>query len=93
VFVRLRRRRHNFPTLDALKRLKYFVNAQLRDGTEAALSFAGSNQSPNESLKLDTGRDLRSVGRNLIAVAAAIVVVIKIAEAKFGIEAPGNLAA
>jgi hypothetical protein len=69
------------------------VNAQLRDGTEAALSFAGSNQSPNESLKLDTGRDLRSVGRNFIRITAVIVIVIKIAEANFGIEAPGNLAA
>src|SRR5438094_7256595 len=39
-----------------------------------------SNQSPNESLKLDTGRDLRSVSRNLIEVAAAIVIVIEIAE-------------
>jgi len=29
--VRLHRRRQNFWTLDALKRLKYFVNAQLRD--------------------------------------------------------------
>src|SRR5438067_9346958 len=55
--------------------------------------FAGSNQSPGESLKLDTGRDLRSVGRNLIEIAAAIVIVIKIAEAKFGIDAPGHLAA
>src|SRR5438552_17094290 len=55
--------------------------------------FAGSNQSPGESLKLDTGRDLRSVGRNLIEIAAAIVIVIEIAEAKFGINAPGHLAA
>src|SRR5438552_8958803 len=52
-----------------------------------------ANQSPNESLKLDPGRDLRSVGRNFIGITAAIVIVIKIAEAKFGIEAPGNLAA
>src|SRR5436309_13666412 len=55
--------------------------------------FAGSNQSPGESLKLDTGRDLRSVGRNLIEIAAAIVIVIEIAEAKFGIDAPCHLAA
>src|SRR5437763_15504355 len=55
--------------------------------------FAGSNQSPGESLKLDTGRDLRSVGRNLIEIAAAIVIVIEIAEAEFGIDASGNLAA
>src|SRR5438067_13152677 len=55
--------------------------------------FAGSNQSPGESLKLDTGRDLRSVGRNLIEIAAAIVIVIEIAKAKFGIDAPGHLAA
>src|SRR5436305_3614912 len=55
--------------------------------------FAGSNQSPGESLKLDAGRDLRSVGRNLIEIAAAIVIVIEIAEAKFGIDAPGHLAA
>src|SRR5947207_14015650 len=66
---------------------------QLRDRTDAALSSAGSNQSPNESLKLDTGRDLRSVGRNLIEIAAAIVIVIEIAEAKFGVDAPGHLAA
>src|SRR5205823_14619788 len=52
-----------------------------------------TDQSPNQSLKLDTGRDLRSVGRNLIKIAAAIVIVIKIAEAKFGIDAPGHLAA
>src|SRR6266567_8407464 len=58
-----------------------------------SFSFAGSNQLPNESLKLDTGRDLRSVGRNLIEIAAAIVIVIEIAEAKFGIDAPGHLAA
>ena len=51
-----------------------------------ALSFAGSNQSPNESLKLDPGRDLRSVGRNFIGITAVIVVVIKIAEAEFGID-------
>src|SRR6267154_856981 len=56
-------------------------------------SFAGSNQSPGESLKLDTGCDLRSVGRNFIGIIAVNVVVIKIAEAEFGIEAPGNLAA
>ena len=52
-----------------------------------------ANQSPNESLKLDTGRDLRSVGRNFIGITAVIVVVIKIAEAEFGVDAPGNLAA
>src|SRR5438094_7564391 len=52
-----------------------------------------TDQSPNQSLKLDTGRDLRSVGRNLIEIAAAIVIVIEIAEAKFGIDAPGHLAA
>src|SRR6266550_4485947 len=52
-----------------------------------------ANQSPNESLKLDTGRDLRSVGRNLVEIAVAIVIVIEIAEAKFGIDAPGDLAA
>src|SRR5205085_4245596 len=91
--VRLHRRRQNSWRLGALKRLKYFANVQLRDRTDAALSFAGSNQSPNESLKLDTGRDLRSVGRNLIEIAAAIVIVIEIAEAKFGVDAPGHLAA
>ncbi len=91
--VRLHRRRQYSWTLGALKRFKYFAQVQLRDRTEAALSFAGSNQSPNESLKLDPGRDLRSVGRNFIGITAAIVIVIKIAEAKFGIEAPGNLAA
>ena len=66
---------------------------QLRDRTDAALSSAGSNQSPNESLKLDTGRDLRSVGRNFIGITAAIVIVIEIAEAKFGIDVPGDIAA
>lgn len=54
-------------------------------------SCAGSNQSPSESLKLDTGRDLRSVGRNFIEITAAIVIVIEIAEAKFVIDAPGSL--
>src|SRR6266481_3010367 len=53
----------------------------------------GAIQSPGESLKLDPGRDLRSVGRNFIGITAAIVIVIKIAEAEFGIDAPGNLAA
>src|SRR5439155_4858292 len=86
--VRLHRRRQNSWRLDALKRLKYFANVQLRDRTDGALSFAGSNQSVNESLKLDTGRDLRSVGRNLVEIAAAIVIVIEIAEAKFGIDVP-----
>ena len=57
------------------------------------LSSLGTDQSPGESLKLDTGGDLRSVGRNLIEIAAAIVIVIKIAEAKFGIDARGHLAA
>ena len=37
--ARLRRHRQNSWTLDALKRPKYFANAQLRDGTEAARSF------------------------------------------------------
>src|SRR6266581_3726505 len=55
--------------------------------------FAGSNQSPNKSLKLHTGRDLRPVCRNLIEIAATIVIVIEIAEAKFGIDATGHLAA
>ena len=91
--VRLHRRRQNSWTLGALKRFKYFAQVQLRDRTEAALSFVESNQLPNELLKLDSGRDLRSVGRNFIGITAVIVVVIKIAEAKFGIEAPGNLAA
>src|SRR5439155_5713153 len=53
----------------------------------------GSNQSPNELLKFDAGSELRSVGRNFIGITAVIVVVIKIAEAEFGIDAPGNMAA
>ena len=50
-------------------------------------------KSPNESLTLGADRDLRSVGRNLVEIAAVIVIVIEIAEAKFGIDAPGHLAA
>src|SRR6476660_415587 len=48
----------------------------------------GSNQSPNESLKLDTGRDLRAVGPNFIKEAVAIVIVVQKSEAKFGIDVP-----
>src|ERR1700720_2695470 len=46
-----------------------------------------------ESLKNDAGRELRAVRRNFIEEAAAIVIVIKIAEAKFGIDAAGDLTA
>src|SRR6266487_1863604 len=62
-------------------------------GWQCVLSSLGTDQSPGESLKLDTGGDLRSVGRNLIEIAAAIVIVIEIAEAKFGIDVPGDIAA
>ena len=75
------------------KRLKYFVNVQLRNRTDAALSFAGTKQLPNEILKNDTGRDLRSVSRNFIEEAVAIVILIEIAEAEFGIDAPSNVTA
>src|SRR5438046_10347673 len=57
------------------------------------LSFLRPYRLPDESLKLYTAVDLRSEGRNLIEIAAAIVIVIEIAEAKFGIDAPGDLAA
>jgi len=75
------------------KRLKYFVNVQLRNRTDAALSFAGTKQLPNEILKNDTGRDLRSVSRNFIEEAVAIVILIEIAETEFGIDAPSNVTA
>src|SRR6476620_12117393 len=53
-----------------------------------ALSFAGSNQSPNELLKLDSGCDLRAVRPNFIKEAVAIVIVVQKPEAKFGIDVP-----
>ena len=53
-----------------------------------ALSFAGSNQSPNELLKLDSGCELRAVGPNFIKEAVAIVIVVQKSEAKFGIDVP-----
>ena len=52
-----------------------------------------ATQSSNESLKLDTGRDLRAVGPNFIGITAVLVVVIEKPEAKFGIDVPGNIAA
>src|SRR5437899_2603118 len=61
--------------------------------TDEALFFAETKQSRNESLKSDPGRDLRSVRRNLIEEAAAIVIVIEIAEADLGIDSPGDLTA
>jgi hypothetical protein len=69
------------------------LNGRLRNRTDATPSCAGTNQLPNERLKFDAGSELRSVGRNLVKVAAAVVIVIEIAEAKFGIDAPGDLAA
>src|SRR6476469_9336399 len=53
-----------------------------------ALSFEGSNQSPNELLKLDSGCDLRAVRPNFIKEAVAIVIVVQKPEAKFGIDVP-----
>src|SRR4029077_9820186 len=46
----------------------------------------GSNQSPNELLKLDSGCELRAVGPNFIKEAVAIVIVVQKPEAKFGID-------
>jgi len=79
--------------VDARKRLKNFVNVQLRNRTDAALSFAGTNQLPNESLKDDAGRNLWSVGGSLIQKAAAIVIVVEITETKLGVDAPGDVKA
>src|SRR6266478_8120363 len=61
--------------------------------TDEALFFAETKQSRNESLKSDPGRDLRSVRRDFIEEAAAIVIVIEIAEADLGIDSPGDLTA
>src|SRR6266404_8617459 len=61
--------------------------------TDEALFFAGTNQLPNESLKSDPGRDLRSVRRDFIEEAAAIVIVIEIAEADLGIDSSGDVTA
>src|SRR6202035_5044835 len=59
----------------------------------AALSFAGTNQVPNECLKNDASRDLRSLRRNFIEEAAAIVILIEKAVADLRIDAPGDLTA
>src|SRR5207245_123953 len=53
----------------------------------------GTNQLPNECLEFHAGRELRSVGRNFKGITAVIVVVIEIAEAKFGIDAASDVAA
>ena len=54
---------------------------------------ARNGRLPNDFLKNDAGRDLRSLRRNLVEEATAIVIVIEIAVADLGIDAPGNLTA
>jgi len=93
--MRVHGRRQNYWTLDALERLKYFVPVQLRNRTDAALSFVGTNQLPNESLKNDAGCDLWAVGHRFPEEAVAVVLIIglEIAEAEFGLDGTCVLAA
>src|SRR6266446_8571532 len=63
--------------------------------TDAAFSFARTNQLPNESLKDNSGRDLWAVRHRFPEEAVAIVLIIgvEITEAKFGINIPCDLTA